>query len=182
MLICSKRKQSIVRRLEASKYCCAPEKLTIDLCRAGVFLLSTKAGGVGLNLFAANRLVLFDSGWNPAHDAQAQARVWRDGQTQRTFIYRLLCTGTMEEKIFQRQLAKVGMSKTVVANSQQGNKAASDIFGSSHDRHFSPDELKDIFSIDESTMCSTHDVSGCTCTHDVRRYKLKRFAVPVPLI
>jgi hypothetical protein len=55
-----------------------------------VFLLSTMAGGVGLNLVGANRLVLFDSSWNPAHDLQAMARVWRDGQRKHVWLYRLL--------------------------------------------------------------------------------------------
>ena len=49
---------------------------------------------------------MFDSDWNPANDKQAMARVWRDGQTQKVYLYRLLTTGTIEEKIFQRQLAK----------------------------------------------------------------------------
>ena len=72
-----------------------------------VFLLSCKAGGgVGLNLIGANRLVLFDSDWNPANDLQALARVWREGQKKPVTIYRLLSTGTLEEKIFQRQILK----------------------------------------------------------------------------
>lgn len=53
-----------------------------------VFLLSAKAGGVGLNLIGASRLILFDSDWNPANDAQAMARIWRDGQKRSVYIYR----------------------------------------------------------------------------------------------
>jgi hypothetical protein len=72
-----------------------------------VLLLSAKAGGCGLNLVGASRLVLFDVDWNPAVDEQAMARIWRDGQrAKKVFIYRLLTTGTIEEKIFQRQLQK----------------------------------------------------------------------------
>jgi SNF2 family DNA or RNA helicase len=48
------------------------------------------------------RLILFDPDWNPASDAQALARVWRDGQKKMCFIYRFIATGTIEEKIFQR--------------------------------------------------------------------------------
>lgn len=55
---------------------------------AEVFLLSAKAGGVGLNLPGASRLVLFDSDWNPASDIQAMARIWRDGQKKDVYIYR----------------------------------------------------------------------------------------------
>merc|ERR1712176_1090960 len=71
-----------------------------------LFMLSSKAGGCGLNLIGANRLVMFDPDWNPANDEQAMARVWRDGQKKPVFIYRLLTTGTIEEKIFQRQTHK----------------------------------------------------------------------------
>lgn len=81
-----------------------------------VFLLSSKAGGTGLNLIGANRLLLFDSDWNPATDRQAMARVWRDGQAKRVYLYRLLMTGSIDEKIFQRQLSKEGLSSSVLDN------------------------------------------------------------------
>lgn len=55
-----------------------------------VFMLSSKAGGCGLNLIGANRLVMFDPDWNPANDDQAMARVWRDGQKKPCFVYRFL--------------------------------------------------------------------------------------------
>jgi DNA repair and recombination RAD54-like protein len=57
-----------------------------------VFLLSSKAGGCGINLVGANRLILFDPDWNPAADQQALARVWRDGQTKECFVYRFIST------------------------------------------------------------------------------------------
>ena len=69
-----------------------------------MFLLSSKAGGVGLNLIGGNVVILYDIDWNPANDQQAMARVWRDGQRKNVTIYRLLTTGTIEEKIFQRQV------------------------------------------------------------------------------
>lgn len=55
-----------------------------------IFMLSSKAGGCGLNLIGANRLVMFDPDWNPANDDQAMARVWRDGQKKPCYIYRFL--------------------------------------------------------------------------------------------
>jgi DNA repair and recombination protein RAD54B len=61
-----------------------------------VFLLSAKAGGVGLNLSGASRLVLFDSDWNPASDAQAMARIWRDGQRRDVYIYRFVLDNVLE--------------------------------------------------------------------------------------
>ena len=86
-----------------------------------ILLLSTKAGGVGLNLVGANRLVLVDSSWNPAHDLQAQARVWREGQTKPCSIYRLLSTGTIEERMFQRQELKGALARTLGFKSTSGN-------------------------------------------------------------
>ncbi|KAG8963765.1 helicase [Tulasnella sp. 419] len=80
-----------------------------------LFLLSTKAGGVGLNLIGASRLVLIDSDWNPAHDLQAMARIHRDGQKRDVFIYRLVTTGTIDEKIFQRQVTKIGLSDSLMS-------------------------------------------------------------------
>ncbi|KIJ41165.1 hypothetical protein M422DRAFT_172593, partial [Sphaerobolus stellatus SS14] len=79
-----------------------------------VFLLSSKAGGCGINLIGANRLILFDPDWNPAADQQALARVWRDGQKKECFVYRFISTGTIEEKIFQRQASKQALSSCVV--------------------------------------------------------------------
>lgn len=60
-----------------------------------IFMLSSKAGGCGLNLIGANRLVMFDPDWNPANDEQAMARVWRDGQKKKCYIYRLLAVSIL---------------------------------------------------------------------------------------
>ena len=79
-----------------------------------VLLLSSKAGGTGLNLIGASRILLFDMDWNPAHDLQAMARVWRDGQKRRVYVYRLATAGSIEEKIFQRQVTKQGLGGCVL--------------------------------------------------------------------
>ena len=71
-----------------------------------VFLISTKAGGVGLNITSANKVVIFDPSWNPAHDLQAQDRAYRIGQTRDVEVFRLICTGTIEEIIYARQIYK----------------------------------------------------------------------------
>uniref|UniRef100_A0A3Q3VSN0 Uncharacterized protein n=1 Tax=Mola mola TaxID=94237 RepID=A0A3Q3VSN0_MOLML len=100
-----------------------------------LFLLSSKAGGVGLNLVGASHLVLYDIDWNPANDIQAMARVWRDGQKKTVHIYRLLTAGTIEERIFQRQVSKQGLSGTVV-----------DLGKGAEHTSFSTSELRDLFS------------------------------------
>ena len=71
-----------------------------------VFLLSLKAGGVGINLTAANYVVLFDPWWNPAVEAQAIDRTHRIGQTKSVFVYRIVTRGSIEERILDLQETK----------------------------------------------------------------------------
>uniref|UniRef100_A0A3Q3AAG4 RAD54 like n=1 Tax=Kryptolebias marmoratus TaxID=37003 RepID=A0A3Q3AAG4_KRYMA len=111
--------------------------------------MNSKAGGCGLNLIGANRLVMFDPDWNPANDEQAMARVWRDGQKKTCYIYRLLSTGTIEEKILQRQAHKKALSSCVVDEEQ-------DV-----ERHFSLGELRELFTLNEGTASDTHDKFRC---------------------
>ncbi|KAK7440022.1 hypothetical protein VKT23_017275 [Stygiomarasmius scandens] len=71
-----------------------------------IFLISTLAGGVGLNLTSANKVVIFDPNWNPAHDLQAMDRAFRFGQTRDVHVYRLLGAGALEELVYARQIYK----------------------------------------------------------------------------
>ncbi|XP_072548095.1 DNA repair and recombination protein RAD54B isoform X2 [Salminus brasiliensis] len=120
-----------------------------------LFLLSSKAGGVGLNLVGASHLVLYDIDWNPANDIQAMARVWRDGQKKTVHIYRFLTTGTIEEKMYQRQVSKQGLSGAVV-----------DLRKKAEHINFSAEELRDLFTFDANTACLTHDLLDCQCSGD----------------
>lgn len=71
-----------------------------------VFLISTRAGGVGLNITSANKVVVFDPNWNPAYDLQAQDRAYRIGQQRDVEVFRLISAGTIEEIVYARQIYK----------------------------------------------------------------------------
>ncbi|OCL08247.1 hypothetical protein AOQ84DRAFT_376945 [Glonium stellatum] len=71
-----------------------------------VFLISTRAGGVGLNITSANKVVVVDPNWNPAYDLQAQDRAYRIGQTRDVEVFRLISAGTIEEIVYARQIYK----------------------------------------------------------------------------
>ncbi|KAL2644664.1 hypothetical protein R1flu_012251 [Riccia fluitans] len=71
-----------------------------------IFLISTRAGGLGLNLVSANRVLIFDPNWNPSHDLQAQDRSFRYGQVRHVTVYRLLAAGSLEELVYTRQVYK----------------------------------------------------------------------------
>ena len=79
-----------------------------------IMLCSTMAAGLGLNLSVASRVILFDNNWNPSNDVQAAVRVFRFGQLKPTYIYRLVTAGTMEEKIYNKQIVKQGLAIEVI--------------------------------------------------------------------
>eukprot|EP00004_Rigifila_ramosa_P023592 TRINITY_DN6646_c0_g1_i1.p1 TRINITY_DN6646_c0_g1~~TRINITY_DN6646_c0_g1_i1.p1 ORF type:complete len:1934 (+),score=399.24 TRINITY_DN6646_c0_g1_i1:667-5802(+) len=88
-------------------------------CRPGsdrfVFLISTKAGGLGINLTAADTVIIYDSDWNPQNDLQAQARCHRIGQTKPVKVYRLVTTNTYESFMFERASMKLGLDRAVLS-------------------------------------------------------------------
>lgn len=79
-----------------------------------VFLLCTKAGGLGINLTAADTVIIYDSDWNPQNDLQAQARCHRIGQQKMVKIYRLLCRNTYEREMFDKASLKLGLDKAIL--------------------------------------------------------------------
>lgn len=84
-----------------------------------VFLISTRAGGLGLNLVSANRVVIFDPNWNPAQDLQAQDRSFRFGQKRHVIVFRLLAAGSLEELVYSRQVYKQQLSNIAISGKME---------------------------------------------------------------
>ena len=86
---------------------------------AHVFLLTTKVGGLGVNLTGADRVIIYDPDWNPSTDIQARERAWRLGQKREVMIYRLMTAGTIEEKIYHRQIFKQFLTNKILRDPKQ---------------------------------------------------------------
>ncbi|OAL72109.1 DNA repair protein Rhp26/Rad26 [Trichophyton violaceum] len=84
-----------------------------------VFLLTTKVGGLGVNLTGADRVIIYDPDWNPSTDVQARERAWRLGQKREVTIYRLMTAGTIEEKIYHRQIFKQFLTNKILRDPKQ---------------------------------------------------------------
>uniref|UniRef100_A0A7S4RME9 Helicase C-terminal domain-containing protein n=1 Tax=Ditylum brightwellii TaxID=49249 RepID=A0A7S4RME9_9STRA len=102
-----------------------------------LFLISTRAGGLGLNLTAANRVIVYDVNWNPSHDEQAQDRAFRIGQNRDVDVIRLVAEGTVEELMYARQIYKVQLKKQTLAgvDSRSGPQPARLFRGVDGDRN-----------------------------------------------
>ncbi|XP_060895075.1 DNA excision repair protein ERCC-6-like [Labrus mixtus] len=111
--------------------------------RYTVFLLTTQVGGVGITLTAADRVVIYDPSWNPATDAQAVDRAYRIGQTENVVIYRLITCGTVEEKIYRRQVFKDSLIRQNTGDKKNPF------------RYFSKQELKELFTLEDTHSSST---------------------------
>jgi DNA excision repair protein ERCC-6 len=107
-----------------------------------VFLLTTKVGGLGVNLTGANRVIIFDPDWNPSTDVQARERAWRLGQKKEVTIYRLMTAGTIEEKIYHRQIFKQFLTNKILRDPKQRQT-------------FQMKDLHDLFSLGEADAGNT---------------------------
>ncbi|RKO85515.1 hypothetical protein BDK51DRAFT_32338, partial [Blyttiomyces helicus] len=111
-----------------------------------VFLLTTKVGGLGINLTGANRLIIFDPDWNPSTDVQARERAWRVGQTRSVTVYRLMTSGTIEEKIYHRQIFKQFLSNKILKDPRQR-------------RFFKSNDLHDLFVLGKDAVDGTTETA-----------------------
>ncbi|KAI9895791.1 hypothetical protein PsorP6_019435 [Peronosclerospora sorghi] len=113
-----------------------PDAFNAPTSNLFVFLLTTRAGGIGVNLVGADRVVVFDPDWNPSTDVQARERAWRIGQQKPVTLYRLVTAGTIEEKIFHRQIFKQYLMSKVLHDAKR--------------KRFNKHSLRDLFVLDES--------------------------------
>ena len=119
-----------------------------------IFLISTRAGGLGINLHAANIVILYDSDWNPQVDLQAIDRAHRIGQTKPVTVYRFVCEGTVEEKIVERAAKKLKIDQLIIQKGKNvQNKVSAlemtNILQYGADKLFSNDKRTDEKSIEQ---------------------------------
>lgn len=107
-----------------------------------LFLLTTKVGGLGVNLTGADRVIIFDPDWNPSTDVQARERAWRLGQKKDVTIYRLMTAGTIEEKIYHRQIFKQFLTNKILKDPKQR-------------RFFKMNDLHDLFTLGSDSTSGT---------------------------
>lgn len=107
-----------------------------------VFLLTTRVGGLGVNLTGADRVIIYDPDWNPSTDMQARERAWRLGQKKDITIYRLMTAGSIEEKIYHRQIFKTFLTNKILKDPKQR-------------RFFKVNELHDLFTLGDQNEVGT---------------------------
>uniref|UniRef100_A0A8C3YVZ4 DNA excision repair protein ERCC-6 n=1 Tax=Catagonus wagneri TaxID=51154 RepID=A0A8C3YVZ4_9CETA len=112
-----------------------------------VFLLTTRVGGLGVNLTGANRVIIYDPDWNPSTDTQARERAWRIGQKKQVTVYRLLTAGTIEEKIYHRQIFKQFLTNRVLKDPKQR-------------RFFKSNDLYELFTLTSPDISQSTETSA----------------------
>ncbi len=108
------------------------------------FLLCTRAGGLGINLTAADTVIIYDSDWNPQNDLQAQARVHRIGQRKSVKIYRLITRNTYEREMFDKASLKLGLDKAVLQSMRNEDKFNKRENNANNSMQLSKKEIEDL--------------------------------------
>ncbi|KAK3920680.1 Chromodomain-helicase-DNA-binding protein 1 [Frankliniella fusca] len=124
-----------------------------DFC----FLLSTRAGGLGINLATADTVIIFDSDWNPQNDLQAQARAHRIGQKNQVNIYRLVTRSSVEEDIVERAKEKMVLDHLVIQRMDTTGRTVLDKKSSSTTTPFNKDELTAILKFGAEKLFEKED-------------------------
>merc|ERR1719325_236075 len=109
-----------------------------------IFLLSTRAGGLGINLTSADTVIIYDSDWNPQQDLQAQDRCHRIGQTKPVIVYRFVTANTMDQKIVERAAAKRKLEKMIIHNKKFKSQDKAGLTATME--AISPQELMDLLN------------------------------------
>ncbi|CAN8178669.1 unnamed protein product, partial [Coccothraustes coccothraustes] len=134
-----------------------------------VFLLCTRAGGLGINLTAADTCIIFDSDWNPQNDLQAQARCHRIGQSKAVKVYRLITRNSYEREMFDKASLKLGLDKAVL-QSMSGREGS--IAGI---QQFSKKEIEDLLRKGAYAAIMDEDDEGAKfCEEDIEQILLRR--------
>lgn len=125
-----------------------------DFC----FLLSTRAGGLGINLATADTVIIFDSDWNPQNDLQAQARAHRIGQKNQVNIYRLVTARSVEEEIVERAKQKMVLDHLVIQRMDTTGRTVLDKKGGSTQNPFNKEDLTAILKFGAEELFKDEDV------------------------
>lgn len=143
---------------------------------ARVFLLTARAGGVGLTIVGASRMLIVEPDWNPAVDLQAMGRIYREGQARPTHLYRLFAASSIEEKILQRQLAKRDVADEVIdaAAAEPGREART--------AGFSREDLRALFAPHAPLRGTCETVELLAPTAEGARAPLSAAAAADPLL
>ena len=122
-----------------------------------VMLLTARVGGLGLTLTEATRVIIYDPAWNPTTDNQSVDRAYRIGQTKDVVVYRLITCGTVEDKIYRRQVFKGGLSK---AGAEGGNST----------RYFGAEEASQLFETSETALRTSDTMKTLNALHADRKW------------
>jgi len=126
------------------------EEFTKKGSTKNVFLISTRAGGLGINLMTANIVVLYDSDWNPQIDLQAMDRAHRIGQKKPVSVFRFITQSSIEEKMIEKQALKLKLDSVIIQRGRAATKS----------QGFSKDELKDVVNYGADEIFKVGD--NCT--------------------
>ncbi|KAJ3031256.1 UNVERIFIED_CONTAM: choline dehydrogenase 7 [Siphonaria sp. JEL0065] len=154
----------------------AIDRFSAPGCETFVFLLCTRAGGVGINLTAADTVIIFDSDWNPQNDLQAQSRVHRIGQKKSVLIYRLITRNTYEREMFDKASMKLGLDKAILQR-MDANSAFEPESDSKKVTGMSKTEIEDLLKKGAYAAFMDDNAANDFCEEDIDQILTRRTQV-----